>query len=129
MAVTTNNPTPQWWLAQYGITNNFDEAVTNDADGDGVETGDEWAMNTDPTNGLSFLRLMGMNVAGAFGVLTWPCATNRLYDVQYDLGNPAEGWAPAPGLTNLAPPSGWLVVTNALDENALKLYRLKARLP
>ena len=32
-------------------------------------------------------------------------------------------------LTNLAPPSGWLAVTNALDGSEIKFYRLKVRLP
>ncbi|MFH0879126.1 MAG: MBG domain-containing protein, partial [Lentisphaerota bacterium] len=54
---TTNRPTPQWWLAEYGFTSNFEEAVTNDADGDGVLTSDEYLADTCPTNDDSYLRM------------------------------------------------------------------------
>jgi hypothetical protein len=60
--MTTNKPTPEWWLAKYGITNDFEEAVTNDVDEDGVPTGDEYVMNTDPTNELSYLRLIAIGL-------------------------------------------------------------------
>ncbi|MFH0880814.1 MAG: hypothetical protein V2A34_13950, partial [Lentisphaerota bacterium] len=131
--LTTNHPTPQWWLAQHGLVN-FEEEVELDADEDGVPTGDEWVMNTDPTNGASYLHWSALEGVGepespltAF-VLSWPCATDRLYDVQYD---PSDllGWMPVDGMTNIAPNADWMVVTNALDGGAIKFYRLKVRLP
>jgi hypothetical protein len=150
---TTNQPTPEWWMAQYGLTN-FEADVLLDADGDGVPTGNEWVMNTDPTNGLSVLHAARYEVAygtNCFEVvstntespyevytqivcdvigqmLAWPCATDRVYDVEADLLLPGT-WTSVPGLTNLVPASGWLVVTNALDGAALKLHRVKVRLP
>jgi T5SS/PEP-CTERM-associated repeat protein len=67
---TTNKPTPQWWLAQYGFTNNFEEAVTNDLDGDGVPTGDEYVSDTIPTNGDSYLRMQLISPIGG-GKVIW----------------------------------------------------------
>jgi len=127
--MTTNKPTPEWWLAKYGITNDFEEAVTNDVDEDGVPTGEEYVMNTDPTNELSYLRLIAIGLEEAGETLTWPCATDRVYDVQYDLGDPSDGWIPLEGFTDIEPDSTQLVITNALDANALKLYRIRVRLP
>jgi N-acetylneuraminic acid mutarotase len=153
--MTTNKPTPAWWLAQYGITNHIEEAVNEDPDHDGVPTGDEWVMNTDPTSASAFLRMSqyamvyGTNcyelvltndvppydvttqlVCDVIGqLLTWPCATDRVYDVQYDVSVSSAGWLPLAGMTNLVPSSGSLVITNPLDANALKFYRLKVRLP
>ena len=61
-------------------------------------------------------------------MLAWPCATDRIYDVESDLLLPGT-WTSVPGLTNLVPSSDWLVVTNALDGAAQKIHRVKVRLP
>ena len=45
--------TPQWWLAQYGWTNNFAAAELADPDGDGVPTWMEYLAATNPANPLS----------------------------------------------------------------------------
>ena len=54
---TTNTGTPEWWLAQFGWTNQFEDAAANDADGDDVQTSDEYLADTIPTNGDSYLRM------------------------------------------------------------------------
>jgi len=94
-----------------------------------VPTGDEYVMNTDPTNGLSYRRVTEVRLRENGYTLTWPCATDRLYDVEYDLSTPSDGWAPMEGLTNLTPNIEWLIITNTLDDSAIKFYRLKVRLP
>lgn len=126
---TTNKPTPEWWLAEHGITNQFEDAVMSDADGDGIPSGDEYVMNTDPTNGLSFLRVVDIGLGEGGETLRWPCATDRVYDVEFDTTFPLGGWVPVPGLTNLGCAEGWLILTNTLSPEALKMYRLRVRLP
>lgn len=42
--------TPHWWLAQYGWTQDFDSAETQDQDGDTLWTWQEYAPNSCPTN-------------------------------------------------------------------------------
>jgi len=49
--------TPEWWLAGFGWTNDFDAAAANDADGDGAPTWQEYRADTNPTNRDSCLRL------------------------------------------------------------------------
>ena len=52
------NGVPKAWLADYGWTNNFDAAATNDADGDHVATWEEYYAGTDPTNDSSFFQCL-----------------------------------------------------------------------
>lgn len=44
---------PTWWLAQWGVTSNFDAAATADWDLDGVSNGSEYIAGTHPTNASS----------------------------------------------------------------------------
>ncbi|HOC70650.1 MAG TPA: choice-of-anchor J domain-containing protein [Candidatus Hydrogenedentes bacterium] len=126
---TTSRPTPEWWLAKHGITNNFEAAVNDDPDHDGAPTGDEYVMNTDPTNGLSVLRLTGIVPSATGWILTWPCATDRVYDVQFTRTLSDHAWLPVPGKTNLMSTTERLSITNPPDADARQFYRLKVRLP
>jgi len=54
--LTVQNPTPHWWLDGHGLVD-FETAVTNDPDGDGVSTWSEYLGGTDPTNASSFLAI------------------------------------------------------------------------
>lgn len=128
-SMTTNRPTPLWWLAQYGLTNNQEEAVGEDPDKDGIPTGDEWSMNTDPTNGTSYLYFAEMTFSDGGDTLGWPCATDRVYDVQHGLSLPPGAWMLVDGMTNLLPTHNCLVVTNPPDGGTLRFYRLRVRLP
>lgn len=126
---TTSRPTPEWWLAQHGITDNFEAAVNDDPDHDGAPTGDEYVMNTDPTNGLSVLRLIGLAPSAAGWILTWPCATDRVYDVQSAPVLSDQAWLPVPGKTNLMSTTEILSITNPPGADASQFYRLKVRIP
>ena len=53
MPLLAAHGTPQWWLAQYGMTNDFAAAELGDPDSDGVVTWREYVAGTDPTNPLS----------------------------------------------------------------------------
>ncbi|OGV43665.1 MAG: hypothetical protein A2X46_08280 [Lentisphaerae bacterium GWF2_57_35] len=54
---TTNHLTPEWWMAQFGITNNFEAASANDVDGDGMPTWMEYLGDTSPIDGTAYLRM------------------------------------------------------------------------
>ena len=151
---TTNRPTPEWWLAEHGMTNEMESAVDDDPDGDGAPTGDEWVMDTDPTNGLSVLAfsqaepVYGTNCwevvwtnEEPYEVVTnlecevigyaypWRTSTNRTYGVQWtsELHGP---WTDLEGMSNLQPQGAELVLTNsAMDADRMRHYRIRVRVP
>jgi hypothetical protein len=152
---TTNHPTPQWWLAQHGITNDFEEAVNEDADGDTVLNWMEFVMDTDPTDATSFLAVADMHMAYGTNdmemvwtntvpphevytsrvrevlgqLITWPVSTQRVYDVQSADGLSGEPWRGIPGLTNITPATPSLSITNPVTGEVLQHYRIEVRLP
>lgn len=62
---------PEWWLAQYGWTNDFDSAALNDQDGDGLATWQEyWLINRlSPTNGNDNIADIGLYTADSISDL------------------------------------------------------------
>jgi len=77
--------TPEWWLAQYGLTNDlydFAAAETNDSDRDGMPAWQEHIAGTDPTNHASFLAVTNLPSPDASTfVIAWPSVSNRIYGV------------------------------------------------
>ena len=79
---TTTHPTPEWWLAQHGITTDFDQNSLADTDHDGFANWQEYVAGTDPTNAVS--RLAFYSVAPAFSTnytetVTFRPATNFVF--------------------------------------------------
>jgi len=102
------NRTPEWWLAQYGWTNNFNAAATNDADHDGLLNWQEWVAGTDPTNALSVLSVTNTFTAASGAVLHWPSVSNRIYGVDR--------------ATNLVQPGFQVLATNLPATPPLNVY-------
>ena len=152
---TTNHPTPQWWLAEHGITENFDGVVNDDPDGDDVPNWMEFIMDTDPTNAASVLAVSGMepaygtncwemvwtNDAPPYDVgtniecevigqlITWPISTQRIYDVQSLNGLIGESWTGMPQMTNITPATPFITITNPINGDQIKFHRVTVRLP
>ena len=83
-ALLATNDVPQWWLAQFGWTNDFDAAALDDAEPDGFPTWQEYVADTDPTNEVSFPRMAFVATWQTNApVLTWPFSTGRLYSIQW----------------------------------------------
>jgi len=107
--LATNN-TPEWWLAQYGWTNNFDSAAQSDADGDGHVTWQEYVTGSNPTNPESvFLSQLAISNGKARVTWTPDLDTARLYAVEGKTNLMQSAWAP----------------TNA----ATRFFRVKASMP
>jgi hypothetical protein len=71
------NGIPEWWLAQHGQTApGFDEAAGADPDEDGQDTWKEYYAGTDPTNGESLLRIVGLDAGEGSNRLVWTAGTN-----------------------------------------------------
>ncbi len=85
--------TPEWWLAQYGWTNDFDAAALRDDEPDGFPTWQEYVADTDPKDPGSYPRIDSIIAAEfQFPVITWSASTGRIYEVHFadDLG--AGAW-------------------------------------
>jgi hypothetical protein len=74
--------TPEWWLAQYGWTNDFDAAATNDEDHDGLQAWAEYLAGTIPTNSGSVFEIAHAPTQPPEGfVVTWNSVSSRVYDL------------------------------------------------
>ena len=68
--LTTTTPTPHWWLDAHGFSD-FESAVTNDTDGDGMAAWAEYIAGTDPTNAASFFGIMDIISVNGTNILKW----------------------------------------------------------
>ena len=92
-ALRTSNGVPQWWLANYGWTGDFEAAAAADPDQDGASSGQEYVAGTNPTNSLSVLELHTSGGVGSPVVLAWQACADRTYTVQWSTNLPG-------GITN-----------------------------
>jgi alpha-tubulin suppressor-like RCC1 family protein len=142
--VTTTHATPEAWLAQHGITANFDQRSLDDADRDGMVNWQEYIAGTDPTNAAS--RLVFTTVGPVRGTnyteiiqgastqrvyeagyrVTWPGVTGRVYTLEYSTN--LLNWLDLEGATDLPGHSPATTFTDKLPSN-VKFYRVKVRLP
>lgn len=75
--VTANHGVPEYWLASYGWTSNFEAETETDHDGDGMVTWKEWYADTNPTNARSLLTLTDIVKTNQSLTLTWIGGTTR----------------------------------------------------
>ena len=88
---------PQWWLAQYGWTNDFDAVATNDAEPDGFFTWQEFVADTDPTNAAAYPQMTYIETWQTNApILTWPASTGRLYEIHWCDDLVVGEWTPLP---------------------------------
>jgi hypothetical protein len=125
--VTTNYPTPHWWLASYGYTNNFENAVTT-VGANGMALWESYQAGLDPTDPNSRLLLRGhLDDAAANLILEWNPSTGRVYTLLFST-NITDTPAPVPNAVDM--PSDTHSFTNQL-ENAQprQFYGLGVRKP
>ena len=124
---TTNHPTPHWWLAQNGYTNNFETAVNTTGD-NGVPVWQSYVAGLDPNDSKSQFLLAGQSSQdGADYVLNWSTIPDRLYTL-WVCTNLAEGFTPVPGAVDLPPTVQSF--TNAINSaNSMRIYRIEVRIP
>lgn len=151
-ALTVTNHIPHWWLAQHGLTNDFELDAQSDVDGDGVPNWAEYVAGTNPTNGASVFKmlrsetLLGTNYYEVIStnrgsqVLTnrvyevtgqvwcWQSAPGRYYDIEGVPQLYGDTWRPVPGGTNLFG-AGTITFTNLFNNrtNQYEFFRIRAR--
>ena len=102
--LTATHGVPEWWLAQYGWTDDFETAAAADADGDGMPAWAEWRADTDPANPLSLLAVSAFTPAS----ITWIGGQSRTQYLER-AENPAGPWLrvytnlPSTDVTNTLP--------------------------
>ena len=123
------NSTPEWWLASFGWTNDFNHFAVLDLDGDGAPAWAEFAAGTVPTNPASVLAITQLLREHDGVVLSWPGVSGRVYNVYRSAGRIVD--VPRSVLTNDMP-------ATAGDQNTFKdgdppsapaFYRIGVRRP
>jgi hypothetical protein len=124
---TTNCPTPHWWLASLGYTNDFETAVTN-LGVNGMALWQTYVAGLDPNDPNSQLRLALEPVSGnGAHVLRWDTVAGRLYTI-WSGTNAANGMSPLSGAADL--PSTTQSFTNANAQGSSPVfYRIQVGKP
>jgi hypothetical protein len=122
----TSNNVPEWWLVDYGLTNDeFAAEALGDTDGDGRPAWAEWVSDTDPTNAASVLRIQGFRRESNGVRIGWEGGTSAWqYIERSDSIEDGAAWTvvftnepPTPAATNIFVPG---------SANGLFFYRIKA---
>jgi hypothetical protein len=124
--LTTNHPTPHWWLASVGVTQNWESAVLN-LGNNGYPLWQSYIAGLNPNDPDSQLRLSLAPAGPANIALHWDAVTGRVYTV-WSSSDPLTGFAPLPNAADLpASSSGF---TNDLSTAPPRTYyRLEVKKP
>jgi hypothetical protein len=124
---TNLQPTPLWWLAAHGVTNDF-EFAGQQTGANGLPRWQSYVAGLNPNEPTSQLRLAGQLAPdGTAFVLQWSTVSNRVYSL----------WTGAPSLTDLTPLPGaqglpWTTNTflHTVEPTApARFYQLRVELP
>ena len=97
--LTTNHPTPYWWLASYGYLG-FENAV-NATGANGFPLWQSYLAGLNPNDPNNQLKLsLSEGVSGAPNVLNWNTVTGRVYTLWFST-NLAAGFSRVPAASNL----------------------------
>lgn len=126
--LSASNGTPAWWLAGHGLTNGtLDQAAAADEDDDGIPNGDEFVADTNPTNPLSRLQLLGVTTGSNGLWLSFGGAsTSREYDVVVTTNLAAGTWTPL--VTDL-PGTNTSMAAPATANVPHRVFSIRAHLP
>jgi hypothetical protein len=122
-SVTTNTGTPEWWLAAYGWTSNYEDAAIGDEDGDGIPTWGEYIADTIPTNPASLLKIEQIAPGSGNRQVQWIGGTAVVQYLEWNTGVGSGSWSI---VSTNTPPTA---ITNQLqvDESDTEgFYRIRA---
>ena len=126
--LATNN-TPKWWLAQFGWTTNFDSEATDDQDGDGMFTWEEYRADTVPTQNSSVLAIMGIDRTNGGARVKWKggAAARQYVERRQDPLSTSGLWQAVYTNDPVTPITNSITDTNATGD--LLFYRIRAHRP
>lgn len=120
---------PNWWeIEHFGGPTNAQAAA--DADSDGMNNYEEYISGTDPNEATSYLRLVPGSTVSAGYVVTWPSASNRIYQLHRstNLAEVSGGFGVLATNLNATPPLNTYTDTTAGAEGPY-FYRVQVELP
>ena len=143
--------TPEWWLVQYGFTNDFDNAAFGDQDGDGALTWEERIAGTIPTNINSVLEVESMELLRGTNyvdhvitnspptytqriyevigtIISWPSVSGRLYRIAYSTAVGSGEFMLLDGATNIPATPTLNIYTNEANLEEIEFYRIDVEL-
>ena len=117
------NDVPRWWLAQYGVTSNWDGAAVDDPDTDGMHTWREYYADTDPTKSTSVLAVARVAPTADGVRLYWHGGMQATQFIESCLDLAAPQWLTI--LTNTPPTSPTNSLLVPATTNGPTFYRLR----
>ena len=123
--LTTNYPTPQWWLAQHGFTNDF-ENVVSIVGTNGIPIWQSFVAGLNPNDALSRLELSSqLDATPNSLILSWPTVPGRVYTVWSS--DDGREFTPMTGAVRLGTDTHTL--TNVVEPGtARRFYRLQVEM-
>ncbi len=126
--LTTNFPTPLWWLAAQGVTEDFETAVTRPG-ANGLPLWQSYLAGLDPADPQSRPVLhLAPGPAPDQVTLAWATAPGRLYTLE-QAPAPAGPFAPLPDAVDLPGTGAGLQHPVAVQPAASAFFRLSIRKP
>ncbi|MEI6562857.1 MAG: protease pro-enzyme activation domain-containing protein [bacterium] len=122
----TTNSTPEWWLASYGLTNDWNSEALADQDQDGMPTWAEWLSDTDPTNKYSVLSVVGFSGDENGIKVEWQGGEMATQFLERCMDLSAAGGIWDTLFTNLPPTATLTNVVDAGRTNPILFYRIRA---
>ena len=125
--LTTNHPTPYWWLASLGYTDNF-EAAADTLGANGLPLWESYVAGLNPDDPNAQFRLsLAAGGNGAADVLAWNAVTGRVYSIWWST-NLNQGFIPLAGAQSLSLPTQ--TYTNIRPpKSSSVLYRIEVQKP
>jgi len=124
--------TPEWWLAQHGLTNDSpDHEELTDSDGDGLAAWQEFVADTNPNQADSVLAVTALGLVGQQVRIEWKGGREALQFLErrsaLDLASSSEPWTVV--FTNRPPTAPQTNVLDTLSSGEARFYRLRAIRP
>ena len=125
----TPQPVPHAWLAEQGITGDWDDAAMRDLDGDGMITWQEYVAGTNPNDDRSYFRVESIEQPGRHTEIRWyPSTPDRRYRI---LWSPSlTGGAPVELRSDIRyPVNSVLIDASELPATGLGFFHVQVEQP
>jgi PKD repeat protein len=121
-----------WWRARYfggtGTTTNSQSCAGCDPDHDGADNYHEYLADTDPTNALSFFRILSISNTPTVSV-TFLSSANRTYTLFFTTNLASGVWSNVPSQTDIPGTGQVEALADPSPGGGSRFYRVGVRVP